>query len=163
MRFIPVPHTRTPRLRDRFPRTIFSAASVVAKTLMCSASPTCLLVFTLTKTVISSPCHKFSAYRSTVPGSRGPYRPTDPFSAPQASPCDQHPGSERVRPQARTARSPCHRARLQRLWRNASPTNPNINRTAPATISQCGYSIDEKAFVIFRRHKLADYFRRKPN
>src|SRR5439155_2016155 len=30
-------------------------------------------------------------------------------------------------------------------------TKPSTNRTAPATISQCGYSIDEKAFVISLR------------
>jgi hypothetical protein len=41
-----LPRIRTPHLRGRFPRTVFSAASAVAKTLMCSGSPTCLLVLT---------------------------------------------------------------------------------------------------------------------
>jgi hypothetical protein len=36
-------------------------------------------------------------------------------------------------------------------WDKASPPRPSINRIAPATISQCGYSIDEKVFVISLR------------
>lgn len=34
------------------------------------------------------------------------------------------------------------------LWRKANPTKPSANSTAPATISQTGYPIDERAFVI---------------
>ena len=33
------------------------------------------------------------------------------------------------------------------LWRNASPITPSTTRMAPATISQCGYSIADKASV----------------
>ena len=43
--------------------------------------------------------------------------------------------------------------------RNASPTRPSINSMAPAIISQCGYSIDERASVISRRDSWQIHFR----
>ncbi len=37
--------------------------------------------------------------------------------------------------------------------RNTNPTRPSTNSMAPAIISQCGYSIDERASVISRRDR----------